>query len=133
MQPAPYPNFVGTPDTGEAMTPITKYTTLQPTKLHFSPRSAFSTPKKQRTVYYGLMYPTHQAIRDKPLQIEDIQTIFASPILQEQIHYMLMDYSLDETKIADFLKYLGIPKCIFLQYINRAYPQHYYTYLTNLN
>ena len=64
---APYPNFVGTPDTGEAMTPILKYTTLQPRKLHFSPRSAFSSPKKQQRVYFGLMYPTHQAIREKTL------------------------------------------------------------------
>jgi len=137
IQPAPYPHFVGTPDTGEAMTPIAKYTTLRPAKLSFSPHPAYAKVKsnnqRPERSSYCLMFPTHQAIQSNSLQIEDIQTIFASPILQEQLHYLLMDHSLDDTKILECLKYLGIPKCLFLQYINRVYPQHFYTILSNLN
>jgi len=81
-QPAPYPNFVGTPDTGEAMTPIAKYTTLRPAKLSFSPNPTGSKPKGMNRASFCLMYPTHQAFQQNSLQIEDIQTIFASPLLQ---------------------------------------------------
>ena len=133
IQPAPYPPFVGTPDTGEAMTPIAKYTTLRPAKLSFSPHPTHSKPKTLERSSYCLMYPTHHTLQSNALQIEDIQTIFASPILQEQLHYLLMDHALDETKITECLKYLGIPKCLFLQCINRVYPQHFYTILSNFN
>jgi len=137
IQPAPYPNFVGTPDTGEAVTPIEKYTALRPAKLSFSPHPTFAKvkPNSQRTerLSYCLMFPTHQALQSNLLQIEDIQTLFASPILQENLHYLLMDHSLDEAKISETLKYLGIPKCLFVQYINRVYPQHFYTILSNFN
>jgi len=137
VQPAPYPNFVGTPDTGEAITPIGKYAVSQPTKLSFSPHPTYAKvkPNSQRMerVSYCLMYPTHQACQQNPLQIEDIQTIFASPLLQEHLHYLLMEHDLDDKKISESLKYLGIPKCLFLQYINRVYPQHFYTILSNIN
>jgi len=133
VQPAPYPNFVGTPDTGEAMTPIAKYTTLRPAKLSFSPQPTSSKPKGMNRASFCLMYPTHQAFQQNSLQIEDIQTIFASPLLQEHLHYLLMDHDLDDKKISECLKYLGIPKCLFLQYINRVYPQHFYTILSNFN
>jgi len=133
VQPAPYPNFVGTPDTGEAMTPIAKYTTLRPAKLSFSPHPTSSKPKAKDRSSFCLMYPTHQALQQNSLQIEDIQTLFASPILQENLHYLLMDHSLDEAKISETLKYLGIPKCLFVQYINRVYPQHFYSILSNFN
>jgi len=133
IQLASYPHFVATPDTGEAATPIAKYTTLRPAKLSFSPHPTYSQRKLPERSSYCLMFPTHQALQNNPLHIEDIQTIFASPILQEQLHYLLMDHSLDETKITECLKNLGIPKCLFLQYINRVYPQHFYTILSNLN
>jgi len=133
VQPAPYPNFVGTPDTGEAMTPIAKYTTLRPAKLSFSPQPTSSKPKGMNRASFCLMYPTHQAFQQNSLQIEDIQTIFASPLLQEHLHYLLMDHDLDDKKTSECLKYLGIPKCLFLQYINRVYPQHFYTILSNIN
>jgi len=137
VQPAPYPHFVGTPNTGEAVTPVTKYTTLRPAKLSFSPHPAHakvkSNSQRMERSSHCLMFPTYQALQNNPLHIEDIQTIFASPILQEQLHYLLMDHALDEKKISECLKYLGIPKCLFVQYINRVYPQHFYTILSNLN
>jgi len=133
IQPTPYPNFVSTPDTCENGTPAAKYTTLQPTKLSFSPHPNSRKPKGIKRASFCLMYPTHQACRQDPLQIEDIQTIFASPLLQEHLHYLLMDHELDDKKILECLKYLGIPKCLFLQYINRVYPQHFYTILSNFN
>jgi len=133
IQAAPYPQFVGTPDTGEMMSPFTKRTTLRPAKLSFSPHPTHSAPKIPERSSYCLMYSTHHALQAKDLHIEDIQTIFASPILQEQLHYLLMDHALDEKKISESLKYLGIPKCLFLQYINRVYPQHFYTILSNFN
>ena len=133
IQPTPYPNFISTPDTCENGTPAAKYTTLQPTKLSFSPHPNSRKPKGIKRASFCLMYPTHQACRQDPLQIEDIQTIFASPLLQEHLHYLLMDHELDDKKILECLKYLGIPKCLFLQYINRVYPQHFYTILSNFN
>jgi len=137
MQLAPYPQFVGTPDTGEATTPMAKCTNLRPAKLSFSPHTTYAKtkPNSQRPERssYCLMFPTHQSIQSNLLQIEDIQTLFVSPILQENLHYLLMDHSLDEAKISETLKYLGIPKCLFVQYINRVYPQHFYTILSNLN
>jgi len=133
VQPAPYPGFIPTPSSGPDMTPISKYTTLRPAKLSFSPHPTRSKPKGMERSSFCLMYPTHQALQQNSLQIEDIQTLFASPILQENLHYLLMDHSLDEAKISETLKYLGIPKCLFVQYINRVYPQHFYTILSNLN
>jgi len=137
VQPAPYPQFVGTPDTGEAITPIAKSVPLRPAKLFFSPHpnKAKAMPNNQQTDLrsHCLMFPTHLALQSNPIQIEDMQTLFASPILQENLHYLLMDHSLDEAKISETLKYLGIPKCLFVQYINRVYPQHFYTILNNLN
>jgi len=130
---APYPHFVGTPDTGETMSPFTTHTNLRPAKLSFSPHPTHSEPKIPERSSYCLMYSTHHALQNKALHIEDIQTIFASPILQEQLHYLLMDHALDETKISETLKYLGVPKCLFLQYINRVYPQHFYTIHSNFN
>jgi len=35
VQPAPYPNFVGTPDTGEAMTPIANIQPYDQLNFHF--------------------------------------------------------------------------------------------------
>ena len=133
VQPAPYPGFIPTPSSGPDITPISKYTTLRPAKLSFSPHPTRSKPKGMERSSFCLMYPTHQALQQNSLQIEDIQTLFASPILQENLHYLLMDHSLDEAKISETLKYLGIPKCLFVQYINRVYPQHFYTILSNLN
>jgi len=133
VQPAPYPNFVQTPDTGEINTPIAKYSTLRPAKLSFSPQPTSSKSKGMNRASFCLMYPTHQAFQQNSLQIEDIQTIFASPLLQEHLHYLLMDHDLDDKKISECLKYLGIPKCLFIQYINRVYPQHFYTILSNIN
>ena len=130
---APYPNFVQTPDTGENVTPISKYTTLRPAKLSFSPRPTSSKPKGMNRASFCLMYPTHQAVQQNSLQIDDIRTIFASPLLQEHLHYLLMDYDLDDKKISECLKHLGIPRCLFIQYINRVYPQHFYTILSNIN
>ena len=130
---APYPNFVQTPDTGENVTPVSKYTTLRPAKLSFSPRPTSSKPKGMNRASFCLMYPTHQAVQQNSLQIDDIRTIFASPLLQEHLHYLLMDHDLDDKKISECLKYLGIPKCLFIQYINRVYPQHFYTILSNIN
>jgi len=130
---APYPNFVQTPDTGENVTPISKYTTLRPAKLSFSPRPTSSKPKGMNRASFCLMYPTHQAVQQNSLQIDDIRTIFASPLLQEHLHYLLMDHDLDDKKISECLKYLGIPRCLFIQYINRVYPQHFYTILSNIN
>jgi len=133
IQPAPYPNFVQTPDTGEDVTPISKYTTLRPAKLSFSPQPTSSKPKGMNRASFCLMYPTHQAFQQNSLHIKDIQTIFASPLLQEHLHYLLMDHDLDDKKISECLKYLGIPRCLFIQYINRVYPQHFYTILSNIN
>ena len=130
---APYPNFVQTPNTGENVTPISKYTTLRPAKLSFSPRPTSSKPKGMNRASFCLMYPTHQAVQQNSLQIDDIRTIFASPLLQEHLHYLLMDHDLDDKKISECLKYLGIPRCLFIQYINRVYPQHFYTILSNIN
>ena len=130
---APYPTFVQTPDTGENVTPISKYTTLRPAKLSFSPRPTSSKPKGMNRASFCLMYPTHQAVQQNSLQIDDIRTIFASPLLQEHLHYLLMDYDLDDKKISECLKHLGIPRCLFIQYINRVYPQHFYTILSNIN
>jgi len=133
VQPAPYPTFVPTPDTAEVGTPLAKYATLRPAKLSFSPLPTSSKSKGMNRASFCLMYPTHQALQQNPLHIEDIQTIFASPLLQEHLHYLLMEHDLDDKKISESLKYLGIPKCLFIQYINRVYPQHFYTILSNLN
>jgi len=133
IQSAPYPQFIGTPDTGEMMSPRNKYAPLRPAKLSFSLHPTQSAPKIPERSSYCLMYSTHHALQNKALHIEDIQTIFASPILQEHLHYLLMDHALDEKKISETLKYLGIPNCLFLQYINRVYPQHFYTILSNFN
>jgi len=133
VQPAPYPTFVPTPDTAEVGTPLAKFATLRPAKLSFSPHPTGSKPKGIKRASFCLMYPTHYACQQDPLQIEDIQTIFASPLLQEHLHYLLMDHELDDKKISECLKHLGIPRCLFLQYINRVYPQHFYTILSNLN
>ena len=133
VQTAPYPQFVQTPDTGEIKTPIGKYATLRPAKLSFSPQSTSAKSEGMNRASSCLMYPTHQAFKQNQPQIEDIHTIFASPLLQEHLHYLLMDHDLDDKKISECLKYLGIPKCLFIQYINRVYPQHFYTILSNLN
>jgi len=133
VQPGPYPNFAATPDTGEVRTPLAKYSTLRPAKLSFSPQPASSKSKGMKRASFCLMYPTHQAFQQNSLQIDDIRTIFASPLLQEHLHYLLMDHDLDEKKISECLKYLGIPRCLFIQYINRVYPQHFYTILSNIN
>jgi len=135
VQPASYPHFVATPDTGEEaqVTPITRYTTLRPAKLSFSPKATYPKHKPQRRLSYYLMYPSYQALQDNPLQMEDIRTIFASPIIQEQLHYLLMDYSLDEAKISECLQHLGIPRSLFLRYISRVYPHHFYTQLNTLD
>jgi len=133
VQTAPYPEFVQTPDTGETRTPFAKYTNLRPAKLSFSPQPTSSKSKGMNRASFSLMYPTHQALQQNLLQIENIQTIFASPLLQEHLHYLLMDHDLDDKKISECLKYLGIPKCLFIQYIKRVYPQHFYTILSNLN
>jgi len=133
VQSAPYPNFVPTPDTGEVRTPLAKYSTLRPAKLSFSPQPTSSKSKGMNRASFCLMYPTHQAFQQNSLQIEDIQTIFASPLLQEHLHYLLMDHDLDDKEISECLKYLGIPKCLFIQYINKVYPQHFYTILSNIN
>ena len=133
VQPGPYPNFAATPDTGEVRTPLAKYSTLRPAKLSFSPQPTSSKSKGMNRASFCLMYPTHQAFQQNSLQIDDIRTIFASPLLQEHLHYLLMDHDLDEKKISECLKYLGIPRCLFIQYINRVYPQHFYTILSNIS
>ena len=133
IQTAPYPDFVQTPDTGENVTPLSKYVTLRPAKLSFSPKATSSASKGINRASFCLMYPTHQAFQQNSLQIDDIRTIFASPLLQEHLHYLLMEHDLDDKKISESLKYLGIPRCLFIQYINRVYPQHFYTIFSNIN
>ena len=108
-EPSAYPHFVATPTSPESLiTPAKSQITLRPTKLTLSPASNDPSPPDYQNQVYGLMYPSREALREAPRTINNIDVIYQSPILQENIHHLLADHALDDKKSCQTLRYLGI-------------------------
>jgi len=117
------------PDTPKSpeltLTPGIHRQTLQPVRLNFSPESQADHAGDANVPIYGLMYGNRDALREAPRLIDNIAAIYCSPILQENIHHLLADHSLDATKTQQMARYLGIKEEIVYAYIRETYPKHW--------
>jgi len=75
------------------------------------------------------MYPHCQPGEEDIVSITDVNVIFASPLMQEQIHQILCDHSIDKEKMQRNLRYMGITTRSFLEYCKICYPCHYWSQL----
>jgi len=129
----PLPALYGTPDSPEPeppMTPRRSVTVVRAVKIQNPPR--FSAPQEEkRRSDYGLMYPWRRSLQDKPQLINDIHIIFASPVLQEQIHHFLYDHGINKEKMQSTLRYMGITHSAMMEFIRITYPCHYWSYIGN--
>jgi len=98
-----------TPDSPEnAFTPERPFHAFKPTQLHFSPATQNTETQDSSSPLHGLMYADRQALREPPWLITNVEVIYASPILQENIHNLLADHALDEVKTRETIRYLGL-------------------------
>ena len=127
----PRPTLYSTPDSPEhGLTPRRSVTVVRSVKFQTPPKP--SVPQGERTRSdYGLMYPWRHSLEDKPPLINDIHIIFASPVLQEQIHHFLYDHGITKEKIQSTLRYMGITQSAFMEFIRISYPCHYWSYIGN--
>ena len=141
MLPRPFPNRAksemalplhrfsyDTPDSPEMFcSPDRPFLKYHPTRLEFSPFSR--NDQDDFNPIYGLHYFNCQALREKPRLITNIDIIYSSPIIQENIHHLLADHGLDQTKTLQTIRYLGLPQATFFEYLRATYPRHYWTHL----
>jgi len=127
----PRPTLYSTPDSPEPiLTPRRSVTVVRAVKIQTPPR--FSAPQdEKRRSDYGLMYPWRRSLQDKPQPINDIHIIFASPVLQEQVHHFLYDHGINKEKMQSTLRYMGITQSAMMEFIRITYPCHYWSYIGN--
>jgi len=106
------------------LTPEGNHNTLQPVKLNFSLISQDNQNPDAIAPIYGLMYHNRKALREPPKLISNVDAIYCSPILQENIHHLLAHHSLDVTKTQQTARCFGIKEEVFFAYIRETYPKH---------
>jgi len=127
----PRPMFHATPDSPEPdLTPRRSFTVVRAVNFQTPPKPSASKEENNRSDY-GLMYPWRRSLQDKPQLINDIHVIFASPVLQEQIHHFLYDHGITKEKMQSTLRYMGITQSALMEFIRISYPCHYWSYIGN--
>jgi len=125
----PRPFSHGTPDSPERqLTPQKSFAVVRSVKFHTPTRPSVNTTENNRSDY-GLMYPWRRSLQEKPQLINDIHIIFASPLLQEQIHLFLYDHGINKEKMQANLRYMGITQAAMMEFIRISYPCHYWSYI----
>ena len=125
-----YPPFEATPDSPEYPSSRGKHTPIRPTKFNFILRKPDKFLNSDEPIeVFGLMYPHCQPGEEDIGPITDVNVIFASPLLQEQVHQILCDHSIDKDKMQRNLRYMGVTTRAFLEYCKISYPCHYWVQL----
>jgi len=97
-----YPPFEATPDSPECPTSRGKNMPIRPTKLNFTPQKPHKFLNSDEPIeVFGLMYPHCQPGEEDIGPITDVNVIFASPLLQEQIHQILCDTQWTKTRCRE--------------------------------